>query len=661
VHNKMTYRPDIDGLRAVAVLAVLFYHAGISGFSGGYVGVDVFFVISGFLITKKISESILANDFTFIGFYERRIRRIFPALFATIFFALGIGYLIYDTPTFQELGQSATATTLFSSNIFFWRQAGYFDGPAALKPLLHMWSLSVEEQFYFGLPLLLVSLHSIFKKNVRSILIGLACLSFLIVSLTLGRDPSAAFYLVQGRIWELLLGSILALSQIGKIKSQHRAFLSVGGILMILASIAAYSDETRFPGAAAALPVFGSGMIILSGIDGESLIGRVLSTKPFVFVGKISYSLYLWHWPLLVFARFYLIRELGPVDLALWFIITFLAAFLSWKIIETPFRSLSFLAKPRIFYLAGSVLVLTALLGYMIDKNKGLPNRITSEQAVILDKTEWHSEAENWLNCNTEKGQDVVICPIGAAEQPPTFLLWGDSHSRAVAPAVNRSATSANQGGIFIWKTGCPPLTGIDRLDHSDQECSAFSQAVISLIEDDPEIKTVILASRWAISAVGTRYKNEEGISVTLIDATDPTARDQDNAALFTAGLERTLEELHNLDRQVILVGPIAEVGYHVPSSYFIASRTGRDINSIIAPTRGEFLARNDVVISVLDEMGVKYDNLQIINPAGILCDMEVCPVVLESYPLYIDDDHLSTFGAYQIAELFDPVFNSGD
>ena len=279
MHAKMKYRPDVDGLRAVAVLAVIFYHAGFKFFSGGFVGVDVFFVISGFLITKKIADNIRADEFTFIGFYEKRIRRIFPALFTTIFFALIIGSLIYNAPTFKDLGQSATATTLFASNILFWFESGYFDSPSALKPLLHMWSLSVEEQFYMALPLLLVFLFRFFKKHVRTFLAVIAGLSFIAVTYSLGQDPSAAFYLTHGRIWELLLGSLLALTNVGTIKTSQRNLLSAGGILMILASIVIYSEETLFPGVAAALPVLGSVLIILGGIGGESLVGKVLSTK----------------------------------------------------------------------------------------------------------------------------------------------------------------------------------------------------------------------------------------------------------------------------------------------------------------------------------------------------------------------------------------------
>ena len=653
--DKLKYRPDIDGLRAVAVLAVLFYHAGFELFSGGFVGVDVFFVISGFLITKKIAEEILENKFTLISFYEKRIRRIYPALFVVILLTLPVGAWLYDLTTFRELGQSATATTLFVSNIFFWTQSGYFESPSALKPLLHMWSLSVEEQFYLGLPLLLVFLFRFFKKHVRLILALIAGVSFIAVIFTLRRDPSAAFFLTHGRIWELLAGSLLALSNLGTLKSRERNILSASGIILILVSVLFYTEETAFPGAAAILPVLGSALIIAAGIEGESLVRKILSTKPFIFIGKISYSLYLWHWPLLVFARVFLIREFTILDLTIWFAVTFLASYLSWKYIETPFRSLAFLKKPRIFYVAAAVMVITGLTGFVIYNRVGLPSRIPPEQAEILYGKTWHREMTKWLKCET--GDDIEPCLMGADGQPPVFLLWGDSHANAMAPAVHYSASETPLAGNLIWRTGCPPLLGIDRTDHPNQECSRFANEVILYLKDHPEINTVILSSRWVISADGSRFKTEEGNTVKLVDSENPGEENPGNQILFETSLQRTIDELINMGREVVLVSPVPEIGYHVPSAYFVAVRTGRDISDIIAPTLEEFRTRNEVVFNVLSELSENNIHVRIVNPSEILCDELVCLIINDNKPLYNDDDHLSTVGGQFIAEIFDPIF----
>lgn len=652
----MKYRPDIDGLRAIAVLAVLFYHAGFQGFSGGYIGVDVFFVISGYLITKKISDNLQAGRFTFIDFYERRIRRIFPALFSVIFITLLIGAWLFDAETFTDLGQSATATTLFFSNIFFQNQAGYFDSPSTLKPLLHMWSLSVEEQFYLALPLLLVFLNKFFKKKIKMILALIAGLSFIIVAFTINNNPSAAFFLTPGRIWELLTGSLLALISVGQIKTKQREFFSASGILMILVSIMIYSDRTPFPGAAAAVPVLGSALIILAGIAGESLIGKFLGLKPLVFIGKISYSLYLWHWPIIVFTRIYLIREMTAIDQIIWLGITFLVSYLSWKIIETPFRDLTFLSKPRIFYLACAVMILSASAGFIIDAKEGFQIRLKPEQKEMLIKENWHYEAGRWLKCESEGENELVTCPIGAEDKSPKFLFWGDSHANALGSAVNHSARNAGVAGYIIWRTGCPPLEGIDRSGHSNQECSNFSREVLDFIKKHQEIDTVILSSRWAIAAEGTRYKSEEGVKVTLTDIENPDSG-KPNEEIFRIGLNRTVETLVSLDRNIILISSVPEIGYHVPSAYFVAARTGRDITDIIAPSLDEYQTRNSVPITLMAQLAARYAEVEVVDPSSILCKENNCQVILNNQPLYTDDDHLSTVGAYHIAEILDPVF----
>lgn len=253
----------------------------------------------------------------------------------------------------------------------------------------------------------------------------------------------------------------------------------------------------------------------------------------------------------------------------------------------------------------------------------------------------------------------MVVCSIGAKDQSPVFLLWGDSHANAVATAVNLSAADADAAGYLIWKSGCPPLAGIDRTDHSNQECSNFSRDVIDFVKDHQEIETVILSSRWAISAVGTRYKTEEGNSVTLIDSETPESRNTANGAVFESGLKRTVEELVNLGREVILVNPVPEVGYHVPSAFFVADRTGRDITEIIAPTMEEFKNRNEVVLSVLSELSANNIHVWNVDPTEILCDELICQVVQDNKPLYNDDNHLSTAGGQLITEIFDPIFEN--
>lgn len=657
MQSKSDYRLDIDGLRAVAVLAVLFYHGGVKIFSGGYVGVDVFFVISGYLITTIISREIGENKFTLLNFYERRIRRIYPALFTVAIFTLFLSGLVYDAAGFEDIGNSLISVTFFYSNFHFWQASGYFEAPSLLKPFLHAWSLSVEEQFYILFPLLMVLIARFNKSRFVLSLALVALASFTLNVYWVNQDASAAFYLVQFRAWELLVGSLLALNIFpARIGSVSRNIFSLIGIMAIVTSVVLYSDETPFPGVAALAPILGSALVILSGRDGKSLVGNFLSLKPIVFIGKISYSLYLWHWPLLVIGKYYLIREPTAGELAIWLLVTFAVSALSWKYVENPFRDRSRFKRPRIFIFAGSVMTLLLIAGAVVTINDGLPHRYKENNANFLGKNDpvWMK----WEPCLTSMKEGKVLnsrrCDIGSDESPPQFLLWGDSHARALAPAIDLSATQAGIAGKIIIANRCPPLSGIDRKGVTSGFCLKKIEGDLQYIKEHPELKTIILASRWAISADGTRYKTEEGADVTLVDLDQH--KKGNNAFLFDLGLHRTVSKLIEMDRKVVIVNGVPEIGYDVPTSFSIASRTGRDVNQIIAPTFQEYLDRNRFVLDTINAL-LADGSITNVDPAKALCDENWCYVVVDGTPLYVDDDHLSPFGAHYISWLFDDIF----
>lgn len=653
---KQAYREDIDGLRAIAVLAVVFYHAGLKYFSGGYVGVDVFFVISGYLITGIIVREIQENKFTLSRFYERRIRRIFPAVFTLILFVMIASALLYDAADYSNISRSAIATTFFSSNVLFWKESGYFEDPSTLKPLLHTWSLAVEEQYYIFFPLLMLLIARFFKSRFNTIILVLLIGSFALNIYGTYQYTSAAFYFMPMRAWELFTGSMLVFtSPTTPIKTGIRNLISALGVGAILASIVLFSEETIFPGWAAALPVFGSALVLYCGSEGETFIKKILSSSPLVFIGKISYSLYLWHWTLLVMGKYYLIREPTTVDLIYWLVITFMISTLSWRFIETPFRVGKKWTRKRIFAFGAASMALTAVISGAVYLSSGFPQRFASPtQTESIDDP----ERIRWGQCITEHKKEppteVSLCTIGAKNGKPEFLLWGDSHSRAVAPAVNKSASASGVTGYYSSMPGCIPLLGIDRQDQFQGSCSTYNDMLINFLEDHREIKTVILAGRWSISADGRKFKNEEGATKRQIDVWE--GRKGTNAELFDLGLNRTVEKLLEMDRQVVIISGIPEVGYNVPSSYAIASRTGRDVNVIIAPTLQEYLDRNRDANNTIFTIEKNLPVL-VIDPAEAMCNEEICLVVVDGQSLYRDDDHLSTFGAYYISYLFDPLF----
>lgn len=665
---KLNYRADIDGLRAVAVLAVLFYHANIKIFSGGFVGVDIFFVISGYLITTIILREIDENTFSIAKFYERRIRRIFPALFTMLIATIIISGWLFSPLVFKDVSQSVIATTLFGSNILFWTQSGYFEAPSILKPLLHTWSLAVEEQFYIFFPLLLVLLARYLRSRLNLILLAITIGSLSWSIYVLNYDDSAAFYLAHLRTWELLIGSLLATKIITtKINLQVANLLGLLGLTMLAGSIFLYTNNTNFPGLAALLPTLGAALIIYSGIENKTFVGRILSFWPVVFVGQISYSLYLWHWPILVFAKYYAITPLQPSALIAVIAGSFVLAILSWRFVEKPFREKTLLQNRKsIFASAALVMGLAIAAGLVIYLSNGLPN-LLAQAKIKVDPTE-NEQSEKWQNCTDDPQANgeiipLKLCKIGNRMDTASFLLWGDSHARAIAPAIQKSASYADVAGLTAYRNLCFPLLGIDL--KGQDTCSDFNDHVINYIREHPNLRKIILVSRWALAATGSRYKNEIGHRIVLANitptdfpSTTPT-NPTTNEALFTLGLKRTIDTLLGMGRQVIIVTQTPEVGYNVPSAFSIAQRTSRDLNKIIAPSRSEYFGRNTIDAAVIKSLAQKNKNVQIANPWKILCNAQTCTVVAKNQALYIDDDHLSVFGAEYISDIFYPIFKN--
>jgi peptidoglycan/LPS O-acetylase OafA/YrhL len=663
--KKLDYRPDVDGLRALAVLAVLFYHARLKAFSGGFIGVDVFFVISGYLITTKILNGIQANSFSLVSFYEMRIRRIVPALFSVVLFTLIVGGWLYSAVDYEELGKSAIATTFSLANYLFWSQAGYFERPSVLKPLLHTWSLSIEEQFYLFLPILLVVISRYLKSKFSSALLILAGISFIASVYVLYQDASAAFYFAHLRAWEFLIGGLL-LHNTTRLKTWHKEVLSFMGLAMILVAVFSYSAETSFPGQMALLPVSGAALIIYCGKQYQPFVSKILNLKPLVFIGKISYSLYLWHWPLIVFLRYYLIREATAFDILLWFIVTFILSYFSWKFIETPFRVRTNLVRPKIFIFAASFLILNVIFSSAVYFYQGFPSRFENDRQALSPVSDWDYEANQWIKCFAREENNYHFpriddtCLLGDGKREPSFFLWGDSHADAMSASLNASALRTGVTGRVIGGSGCPPLLQINfSVGPTMEYCFRQNERIVNYIEQHPEYKTIVLSSRWALYTNGTRYKTEEGSVPTLSDIEAGSNEPPSNAYLFEVGLERTVEKLVSLNREVVIVYPVPEIGYDVPSSYSIAMRTGRDINDIIAPTLVEFLDRNAIVLNVFEEIKSRHKDLVILEPSTVLCSNDKCKVIENHTPLYRDDDHLSTFGAIYVSSIFDPVLTS--
>ncbi len=364
----MKYRAEIDGLRAIAVVPIILFHAGFEYFSGGFVGVDVFFVISGYLITTIILSEKEQGTFSLVNFYERRFRRILPALFMVMLVSL-IFSLLWLMPSYMEdFSQSLMAVSTFSSNILFWRESGYWEISNELKPLLHTWSLAVEEQYYVLYPLFLMQIWHFRKDWILGSFIVIAAISLATAQWGAYNKPIPTFYLLPTRAWELSIGAGIAFyflyrKQTVRTLLSHKSVneaLGLLGLLMISYAVYVFDKGTPFPSLYALVPTVGTGLIILFS-SSQTMVGRLLSIKPLVAVGLISYGAYLWHWPLLVFARHLSLTEPSELTFAILALLSFPLAYLSWRYIEKPFRTKSIFSRKTIFTLSfiGSVLFIT--------------------------------------------------------------------------------------------------------------------------------------------------------------------------------------------------------------------------------------------------------------------------------------------------------------
>jgi len=652
------YRADIDGLRAVAIVPVVLFHAGASAFSGGFVGVDVFFVISGFLITGLIRHEIDMGRFSLANFYERRVRRLFPALFAMLLAVTVCAAWLLLPADLADYAKSVLATSLFASNFLFWQEAGYFGRAAEEIPLLHTWSLAVEEQFYILFPLFLVFVAARRGKRYVAATALVTAASFLlsVAGVAVARD--AAFYLAPSRAWELGIGALLALGAIpASHQRQLRSLVALLGIAAIACSVTLYSPSTPFPGAAALLPCLGAGAIIWAGSGGHNLVGDTLSARPVVLTGLVSYSLYLWHWPLLTLGRYYAIRDLTVLETSLLLTLAAVAAVASWRYVERPFRGKSgLLERSQLFTAAATLMGVTVVASSAAIVAGGWPARSDPAVRRIIDGGH-DRRTRDWKCGDTtvDRIRRGDLCRTGSPQAgTPTFMVWGDSHARAMADAIGVAATHADVAGLLALRPGCAPLRDVE-VSGAEQDCAAYADAVVGLLGRSPEVKDVVLAGRWALLAEGTRYGHESGETVYLTDLHSHQRSLAANHEVFARALRRSVATLLGQGKRVWLVASVPEVGWDVPSVLARSHRFGRVPPD--APTRAEYAARQQHVLAVLDELDA-LPGVVVLRPDSVLCRDLRCAVTRDGLPLYFDSHHLTLRGGSLLEPLFAQIFS---
>lgn len=641
-------RRDIDGLRALAVIPVVLYHFGFGAFSGGFVGVDIFFVISGFLITSIIFREINAGRFSFVDFWARRARRILPALSVVLLACLVVGWLLLTPKDFSQLGRAVRYQATFMSNILFMRQDGYFNPASDFKPLLHTWSLSVEEQYYLFFPMLMVVLTRFFK-HWRIALFGVLLLSFGLNVWVINRNPDAAFFLLPMRAWELLCGAMLAVvpSPVSRFIPWVYEAVSGLGLLSVLCAMFALDKFTQFPGWAALLPVLGTVAIIWGNGHRQTGVARLLSHPAMVGVGLISYSLYLWHWPVFVYANAVSVDAMSWGESLLWIVLCVVLAVLSWKFVELPFRDRRLLAGKKPILVGGlAAIVVLATVGQVIRSANGIPSRLSGQAKTYADSREWQA---GQLQClmDSDSKEPKKVCRFGPDRQDsPALLIWGDSHAAHLLPAIKSDAERYGEPAWLISLSGCPPIPG----KVSRKQCGDFNKRVIDLIQHK-QIHDVVLAARWSLYLYGA----EDGDMRNAIYKHDSRLVAEQRLA---AQIKETVASVRQTGAQVWLVkevplqrqGTIARL-----SSLAMVGRSADDVGRPIA----EHVARQRFISQLFASLSAADPNVHVLDPAPIMCPDGICRAALDGVSQYKDEDHLSDYGAERMKPLLAPIFLS--
>jgi peptidoglycan/LPS O-acetylase OafA/YrhL len=625
--HKTKYRGDIDGLRAVAVVPVVLFHAGVSGISGGFVGVDVFFVISGFLISQIIASEIGEQRFSLARFYERRVRRILPAfLFVTAitFLASLILLLPQDLARF---GDSLQAASLSGSNILFWLESGdYFANKSDLKPLLHTWSLGVEEQFYVVFPLLLMAVSRLRGWRFLKLIAVISLVLSLALSVYATDHYSiAAFYLLPTRAWELLAGTILAIGVVPPLKRRlHAEIVAALGLAAIVAGILLFNGATPFPGWAAIAPVAGAAMIIHAGSTStQTLVGRLLSTAPMRWIGLISFSLYLWHWPLIVFTKYYFIEpSLGLMSVVV--ALSFVLAYLTWRFVEQPLRRAKPGGSPRGPLVIGvAALAVSACAGVVLAKTDGFPGRI-SPQIVRLSEKATHQGPRRDCGFAYDKKRTVdTLCVLGAPGVAPTFLIVGDSHADAMAAAAFEAGARVGQSGYQISATGYRPVLGY-RKRGEPEKYAYLNPLVVKLLDTHPEVREIIVVGYWKAATVTDDYIDAQGRRVS-----GPVA--------MSRGLNALIDRYP--DRRFLVTTSTADSPSFGGQPAARAAMFHRPFDPRVP--RAEFDASRAAYAGILTQLAAK-PNVRLMDLAARTCDAAYCHGQLGGRLLYTDDNHLS-------------------
>ena len=616
------YIPSIDGIRAIAVLAVILFHAFPNAIPGGYIGVDIFFVISGYLITNIIVTQVGTGNFSFKDFYSRRIRRIFPALILVLVSVYALGWFVMLADEFKQLGKHIAAGAGFIANLTYWLESGYFDELHELKPLLNLWSLGVEEQFYIFWPCIILLLIKL-KINLRSTLLFLVGFSFFLNVFFIKDHQSATFFLSFSRFWELGLGGLLAIEKdtLARVKL-NSTLIFICGALAIFGPIFLLSSKSLFPGWAALSPVLGTALILLS-IQTGSIGSTFLANKVLVNLGLISYPLYLWHWPILSFARLMKGEPLTSLESMALLVASILLAFLTYFLLEKRLRHQGV----KTVFILSVLLVAIGFQGWNTYNRGGLEYRLRKTIEIPEDQKRDFVKWENkgmLPTGNCEPGfiyPEAHVCAQSHPEKSADIIVLGDSHAFSAYWGIAKSYAD-NHVVKLLGQGGCAPFMNAGSFG-SYSSCEKNMNSQLLWISKNPNVKTVFIV-----------HRNR--------DLTSEAER-----STYAAAIKQTFDLLLTSNKKVIYVYSVPELNFE-PRLCVGALPLGRKnpVDSCSYPLARELARQSSfrkTVLEILDQ----YPDIKTFDPANILCKEGVCNAVIDHRVMYTDTNHLSESGSY--------------
>ena len=646
-NNNLAYQPHVDGLRALAILSVVIYHAWPELGGGGFIGVDIFFVISGYLISKIILSELSNNTFSIIKFYNRRIKRIFPALTLVIITTFIFGSVVLMPDEYQSLSQQILASTGFSANLIFMHQSDYFDTLADTKPLLHLWSLGVEEQFYVIWPILVYGICKLKPKWAATSLFVLFFTSISACIYYSFNQQTYAFYSPVTRFWELFLGGLLAYvkhHQKPELLINNNLVASIG-LTLLFSGFLFITSHSIFPGFWALLPTLGAFLILLAG--GQAKINQQLfANSPMVKLGLISYPLYLWHWPLLSFARIIIGEPPSNIVRFSLVLIALLLAWLTFKFIEKPTRYTS--NKNAVLYLV-AVMIITGFLSATVYQSNGTKYRLSANQiqSEAFASTKQLLSTERKL-CHA-KYPDAGLCFSNTSLSKIEYVIFlGDSHVDALAGGFIKYNPKIKASSFMMY--GCPPFLGVVRMiDKAPLSCDGHTKQILSLFEHTPN-QVFILNARFAM------YESGQGFVQQNQQLNEPTDvhlqsiqytgfnKNVNREELFKKGLSSTLETLKKQHKSVILVYQNPELGFDPKTCVNRPLR--RNLIGKCHIDKQLVDSRQSAYRKLISEVLKDYPLVATVDPESMLCDSFNCTAEKNGQILYRDDDHLSIYGS---------------